>query len=147
MPMRSTFVQQERAFSAELHELLFSINQNNLKFLERELVSRSTPGSENYQQWLNFQEITDITQNNEGFVAAKEALVSHSDVNITWVSSRKDYFKAIAPVSVWEDVFQTKFYNWHDFDSSLSSNVIRHVRSTECVIPTNLYPHLSGIFN
>ena len=47
------------------HEVVVAVNQNNLDKIEKELDERSNPQHMNYQQWLSFDEIGEMTRNNE----------------------------------------------------------------------------------
>lgn len=65
---------------------------------------------------------------------------------VTWVATRKEYLKATASIKVWEDMFDTTFYNW--FDESPHSEYKEHIpRALEYSVPEELAPHLHCVFH
>ena len=145
---RDTFLKLNRANPEETHELVFAIKQNNLDHLEQTLLQRSTPGSELYQKWLTYEEIGNIINNEESAQAVKDWLIQHG-ANIIWTTNHKEYIKAEAKISLWENLFNTQFHEFKD-TSKLShrhKNSDRYLRADHYTLPTLMSSHLSSVFH
>jgi hypothetical protein len=108
------------------------------------LMERSTPGGRLYQQWLTFDEVTDLVTNSEGTRQVEEWLASHN-ISATWKSIRGEFIKATAPIATWEGLLQAEFFKFADMSSSVDDNFID--RADEYSIPTILRGHINAIFN
>lgn len=156
---RDTLIRQDRVNGDYIHEILISIKQLNIEVLERELIERSSPGSLKYQKWMTYDEIGDLTSNFLSSNYVENWLLNEVNATITWTSRRKDFYKACAPISIWEKYFNTIFYIYHDFhinnldsSSTITSNNddIRkynvHVLANDYTLPNYLIDHVSAIF-
>ena len=103
------FIKLSRSSPSAYHGIVFAVKQNNVDKLEQLLKDRSTPGKDQYQQWLQVNDIDEITRNERSLSFTKSWLESN---NITMVhSSQNDnYIHAFGMISVWESSLQTKFY-------------------------------------
>ena len=55
---RNSFITVSRSNTSDLHEVVFAVKQRNLDVLEKTLMGISTPGTDRYQQWLSFDEVS-----------------------------------------------------------------------------------------
>lgn len=106
-------------------------------------MERSTPGSPRFQQWMTFDEVGAMIQNEEAMTSVTEWLHSNS-VIITWKSKRGEYLKASAPISVWEKMFTTEFYEWEDSHRSISEP--QHL-AEHFSLPEEITPHVDAVFS
>jgi subtilase family serine protease len=123
-------------------ELIFAVRQNNIRELEQLLLERSTPGSSNYQQWLSFEEVEDMTSNPES-AAAVILWLQEEGIDISDFTLRQEYIMARAPLSKWEELLSTEFFEFADTTRSER----KVVAANEYSIPAHLVPHLSAVFN
>ena len=134
------------------HEVLLAVTQLNLLQLETELMTRSDPTSQNYQEWMSFDEIGALTRNHDGTARVKAWLAENSDVQILWESPHGDYIKAIAPINTWARLLETQFHEWEEevvipsSESSKQSRRRRHIRAESYTIPATLSQSLSAVF-
>lgn len=146
MITRTTFTKEGRTDPTTIHEVTFAIKQKNIDKLESLLLERSTPGSPQYGKWLTFEAVGEMTSNKESTKFVKKWLENEKNINITWMATREEYFKAKAPVGVWEKLFQTTFFNW--IDRSPHSRYSKHIiRAEEYFIPVELNEHVEAVFN
>lgn len=146
MIKRDSFVLASRAEPSLHHEIVFSIKQRNIEELEKILLDRSTPGTLNYQKWLTFEEVGRMTSNEHASNAIMHWINSKPDSKITWISTRKEYIKATAPIAVWETAFNTTFFKWNDL-SPHSKYKDFIIRAEEYSLPEELVEHLHAVFN
>eukprot|EP01032_Pedospumella_encystans_P028663 gene28663-32375_t len=144
---RPNFVQLQSSDAEATHNLVFAIKQRNLVELDQLLVERSTPGNPLYQQWLNFEEVGQMTSNPDGAKAVEEWL-AENNIEVSWKSAHSDYIRASAKISQWEQMLNTKFYEFEDQSRVKSSkkNRVMH-RATEYSLPEHVAPHLHTVFN
>lgn len=142
---RDTFTREIRAKSDRIHELVFAVKQLNLDLLEATTLARSTPGNSLYQQWLTFDEVGLMIQNDEGFTAVKSWLESNN-IPLSWHSPRLEFIKASATLAVWENLLQTQFFVWDD-STVLNAEHKKVILAEEYSLPEHLAPHLSAVFN
>ena len=131
------------------HEVLFWVKQLNLSQLETELMTRSDPTHQNYQEWMSFDEIGTLTQNQDGTARVKAWLTENMDVQILWESPYGDYIKAIAPINTWSRLLKAQFHVWEEIiPASLQSSQQsrRHIRAESYTIPSYLSESLSAVF-
>jgi hypothetical protein len=129
----------------QIHEIIISIRQNNLDYIEKLLNERSSPDHVQYQQWLSYDEISKLTINLEGqslitnwfdeYAKSKQLpKLSYTQYN--------HYIKAVAPIHVWDELLHTNFYEWKNTVTNIS-----YYRSTSYSLPIHLKAHISSIFN
>jgi hypothetical protein len=133
------FVVYENLPENEEYEIVICINQNNLDYIERTLLERSTPGNPQYQKWFSFDEVGKITENIPSFLKVT-AWLNHSNVNIKWVSPYNHYIKANAKISLWHKLFQNQFYKWKHVLSDTC-----HIRAFNYSLPVDISPHISAV--
>ena len=154
---------QSRAQPDYLHEIVFAVNQKNTENLEAALLDRSTPEHSLYQKWMTFEEVGEFTSNPYGAGMIKEWL-RNNNATITWESIHNDYIKATASIQIWEYLFDTIFYEWHDTGKSeyfgargfQSFNNLKNLKrreseklilATEYTIPEIMRRHMGAAFN
>jgi hypothetical protein len=171
---RDDFERLHRSSPTLLHEVVIAIHQRNLDVLEEMVLDRSTPGSPRYQQWMTFTEVGNLIANDEAVAEVESWLERQPDTTITWKSKRGEYIRAMAPISVWEETFQTRFYEWKDtntfrqnfFDLTKSGSATEaeveashskgtlkkgfkgtYHRAEHYSLPSELLPHIDAVFN
>ena len=144
MSSRSSFTKVKRSSVSEFHTVIFAVVQNNITVLDEMLSDRSSPSSPLYQQWLTYDEVTQLTDNSVGSKALKDWLSANS-IKVLWTSRREHYFSAIASIGTWESLLNSQFYEWQD--QSYSDSVTQFTRCDEYEIPLEIAPHVSAIFN
>ena len=105
--------QGRRAEADVLHTVVFARKQRNMDKMKQTLLEVSTPGSPSHGQHMSRQEVAEMT----AFPEAEEAIrqfVAEQGGEVTRVTLYGDYVFAQAPVRVWEDAFQTKFFEIED---------------------------------
>ena len=137
MIKRGDFIRRNKCHAHTEHTVTIAIKQLNLHLLEESALSRNTPGSDNYQQWLTHEEVNAIRQNTKGFTIVREWLRSNQ-VNITWVSSCRLYVKAVA------SMLNTSFFLYED--QKLESQHRFLPRAQEYSLPEHLIAHITAIF-
>jgi len=145
---RATFVKKLRSNPEEQHELVFAVQQRNLKGLEELVLERSNPKSHNYQQWISSDQVANLTSNVAG-TRAVEGWLFCLGANVTWKSVRGDYIRATSSISVWESALDTEF---HQFERTMETTrrpsiVTAHHRADQYSLPAHLKQHLSAVFN
>ena len=124
------------------HELVFVIRQNNMNLLARILNDISDPSNPSYGQHLSAEQISAITTNPD----ARNAIVAFLHTSGATISSESrsgDSINAIAPISIWENVLDTKFYNFHQ--RQRNGNIAQFVRAESYSIPRELDMHLAAV--
>lgn len=127
-----------------LHQVVFVIHQKNMVELTEFLHDVSNPLSVNYGQHLRKEEIVSLTRNQE----ARDAVVSYLHANGASVVSEtlsSEYITASAPIAVWEELLDCKFYLYHQTDEKRVVNTL--VRAESYSIPAILGPHVDSVFN
>jgi len=145
---RETFVQLTESDPTVLHELVFAIQQSNLDKLETIVLERSTPGNALYQQWVTYDDVGELTANPIAYDAVYNWLATN-EVTVKWTSPRKEYIKAKAPISVWNRLLSTTFYQFEDTALPMGKNSKKRLahRANEYSLPKSLQPHLMTVFN
>jgi subtilase family serine protease len=77
-PLRRGFTKARPAAAHEQHQLVFHIKQRNLDTLAQRIEEVSDPASRTYQQWLSFEDVTELTANVEGADAVMDWLNSNN---------------------------------------------------------------------
>jgi subtilase family serine protease len=145
MQTRPHFNRLRRSPSNEPHELIFAVQQKNIDELEKIVLERSTPGSSKYLQWMSFDEVGEMISNQEALTSILDWLNAHN-VRVTWKSQRGEYIKATAPLSMWENMLATEFYEWEDTHQSHKERPITHHRAEHYSLPDHLQKHVSAVF-
>jgi tripeptidyl-peptidase-1 len=142
---RATFRRIERSNRNTPHEVMIAVKQRNLQELEAMVLERSTPGSEQYRNWLSHEEVGRMVSNEEATAAVEEWLVTNG-IQLTWKSVYGEYLKATAPIGVWERLLKAEFFRFEDISSRRPAAVTVH-RADEYSIPAHLEEHVFTIFN
>lgn len=151
---RETFVKRARADGQAMHEVVIAIRKNNMDALKNIAIDRSTPGTGEFQQWLSASEVDALVMNIDGFQRVSDWLKTNEHISTTWVSRRKDYIKAKAPIAVWESLLDAQFFRFEDLSRSsrssdkkiASQSQIIH-RAVEYSIPIELAQDISAVFH
>ena len=124
------------------HEVVLAVRQHNMDRLESRLTEELLPrvNDEGFQ-WMSFEEVNGLTASAVSQSKVKEWLIEEG-VDITLVTKSGHFVKAVADISKWESMLNTKFYIW---ESSIHSSAM--VQSEDYSVPTHLDEHIHAIFN
>lgn len=138
---RDDITQAGYASATAEHEVVFAVNQKNLDQLERILFEVSDPKHEKYGQFLNRQQVANLTSNAAGteFVSS---FLNKNGVRIVNSTPHGEYITATAPISQWEKLFATTFYTFNQREAREPVTRAHHYS-----IPAELADHVSAVFN
>ena len=144
LSIRRDVAKQNRAPHSHHHEVIFVIQQRNMKELTSILHDISDPNSSNYGQHWSRDDVVDFTSNPEG----RDAVVSYLNSNGASIVSETlagEYVTALAPVKVWEKIFKTEFYSY--IVTHYDESVHTVIRAEEYWIPRELDKHVASVLN
>ena len=134
----------DRMIGGFVHEVIFVIQQRNMQNLTAFLYDVSDPASKNYGKHMTKEEVTNLTSN----PIARDATVSYltsSGATIVAETLNGEYVTANASIAVWERMFKTQFFMFHQLgDNGITRKV---VRAESYSIPIGLQPYVDGAFN
>ena len=141
---RSDIQKINRMTSDYVHEVTFVIRQRNMLELTTILNDVSDPASVNYGHHMTKEEVAALTSNYE----ARDAVISHltaSSASFVKETLHGEYVTASAPISVWESMFNTQFFMFHQSEDSRTIRKV--VRAESYSIPIGLRHHVDGVLN
>jgi len=162
MKTREDFVEMGKWRNKDIeHEVVIGIKHTNLDRLSELVLQKSTPGHPSYQKWMTYIEVGDLTTNMEGFLAVKLWLEQH-EMLITFTSKRFEFMKVTGPLSKWEALLHTEFYEYrhisvgdspqsqqhhHRLESETPRDGVSVPRTRAYSVPTTLQPHIHSLFH
>lgn len=141
---RSDLARQSRISPEVNHEVIFVIKQRNIEELTRVLHDVSDPKSKNYGKHKTLQEVVDLTANS----VSRDAVLSYLrsfGAQIVSESLSGEYVTAIGPIRLWEELFHTEFFMFHQTEER--DHVHKLVRAEHYYIPVGLDSHVESVFN
>lgn len=145
---RPDMVKGSRAPASATHEVVFNIQLKNMKKLTSIVDDISNPKSPNYGQHLSRDEVVEMVGNSEAVARLRDFLSTHhqSGLKVVKEMGNKQRFTVSAPISVWESVFDTEFYEFHRtaYDGGVDKTVLR---ALSYEIPALLVDHVSSVMN
>ena len=147
------FAMGNRASPNATHDVVFVVKHRNLDDLSRILDENSDPSSTNYGRHWSREEVANLTSNPDACESVTKYLIEQ---RATIISTTKygDEITARAPISMWEKMFQTRFYTYsysldgaQGNDSSSRSNRKDFVRTAKYYLPGCLDEHVESVFN
>ena len=133
----------ERVTNDLVHEVIFVIRQRNMAELTKILDDVSDPASVNYGKHMTSEEIATLTSNPNARDALSTYLISNG-ATIVSETLFGEYVTANAAISVWETMFNTEFYLFHQSSGNSTKKI---VRAESYSIPMDLHAHVDGVFN
>ena len=133
-----------RSASKIVHHVAIAIKQNNIDVIERMLLERSSPDHYQYQNWLTFEEVGAIIENEVAYDSVITWL-KQNEVSIINITPHKDYVRAVTTIEKWESILRTKFYLYEDNHPDRKFPIQYH-RAESYSIPNYLDSYLIGIF-
>jgi subtilase family serine protease len=132
-----------------LHEVIFSVKQQNLDQLDSVLMDVSDPQSPNYGNHWTVDQLRDFTIHPQTRENLKNGLTSfHSSIQITHETIHGEFIFATAPVSVWEEFFNCQFYNFQvQQHSKNAAETLVVVRTMEYSLPSHFLELTEAVFN
>lgn len=134
----------DRLHHEYIHKVIFVIRQKNMDKLTDILHDISDPLSENYGMHMTKEEISIMTSNPEGhdaimtYLHAKGVTVFHETLD-------GEFITASAPISTWEQTFDTQFFSYHQKQRSGETEMF--VRAEKYSVPIELDEHVATVFN
>ena len=121
-------------------EVTFAVQQTNKEWLERKFWLVSDPFSEEYGNYMNFDEIAKLVYGKEDSVAAIEEALASNGVDVTTIryTIGKDFAIVKIPVHTAETLFNAEFYHFTDGTLSI-------VKSLDYTIPSSLIDHVDFV--
>ena len=134
----------DRLHHEYIHKVIFVIRQKNMDKLTDILHDISDPLSENYGMHMTKEEISIMTSNPEGhdaiitYLHAKGVTDFHETLD-------GEFITASAPISTWEQTFDTQFFSYHQKQRSGETEMF--VRAEKYSVPIELDDHVATVFN
>jgi len=128
-----------------MHEVVFAIKQQNLDELYQLVLDISNINSKNYGNYKDINDIGLLISNKDSTNILIDYLNSYN-VIIKHQSIHGEYIKAIANISIWEDIFSTKFHKYQSITDLHYKDTI-HIRAETYTIPIELRNHVTAVFN
>ena len=135
-----------RASPSHVHECWIAVKLRNLDTLEKILVDITTPYSSKYGKHLSQSQLGALTKNSPAISAIVSYLEANGAKVIDSMTSNGEFVKAKAPISIWESMLQTEFYEIErvDFAGRKLSPVIRALKYN---MPIELKDYASTILH
>ncbi|KAK6988683.1 family S53 protease-like protein [Favolaschia claudopus] len=128
------------AAGGDMLTLRVALASNNIGGLESKLTSMTTPGSDDFRQWLSADELKAFIQPSSDTVAAFNAWASANGLTTTPISPAGDWVSITLPVSKANTLFGAKFeYFSHP---ELSEKI---TRTLSVSLPSELVGHVDVI--
>lgn len=147
VPSRSSRIDLSRGarvLHSHIHEVVLMIEPRNMAELTRILENVSDPTSSSYGQHLTKDDVDRFTSNFVG----RDAVVEYLKLKGASVISETlngEYVTATAPISVWDYMFDTEFYVFHQTQVDGKTRSI--VRAESYSIPMELRTHVRHVLN
>ena len=109
--------QIRRAMPDYQHSTVIAVQQLNLDRVKEMLNEVSDPFSANYGHHLSFEEVGKLVTNHEAVAHIRKFIQLHN-MNLISESPRGEFFTISAPISKWEEVLNTEFF---EFESESNS--------------------------
>ena len=145
LSLRSDIVKKERMLPTYDHEVIFQVQHKNEDEIRKILHDVSDPVSAKYGQYLSREEVAAVTDNptSRRFVTTYLEAAGATLIAQTLLG---EFLTATAPISVWEELLDTKFYEFH-YREDDNSATQKFVRTNSYSIPVSLDKHVASIFN
>ena len=154
--MRPDYCRGLRTHGLHTHQITIGIKQNNLDVVEKILYEVSQMTAPKYGQHLSFEELGNLVANPTATNAVLSWLRDYK-VNIVHISTYGEYIVAQGSIKVFEDIFQTEFFDFSVVDQ-ISSIDPRNAqkpmavqekvsRATSYSIPVHLDSYIVGIMD
>jgi subtilase family serine protease len=138
---REHFHQIGSASSHIIHLVKFEVNLKNLDILKRLVEDVSNPYHEDYGKHLTKEQLGDMIKNHEA-VDAIERYLSREGAIVKGKTPNGEFIEAEAPISSWERIFSTKFFEYHH---KKTKNFKVH-RARKFTLPMELHAHVESVF-
>lgn len=142
---RVDLMKKNRAPADHHHEVIFAVQQQNLEELTRILHDISDPDSDNYGQHKSREMIEELTSN----PASREIILNYLlniGATVTAESIYGEYITAQAPITIWENLFDTEFFSFHHTKEG-TARVTEVMRAERYSVPKDLHEHVASVFH
>jgi tripeptidyl-peptidase-1 len=128
----------QRANRNALHEVMFSVNHNNIDKLEKELYKVADPKSPSFRNHWSLGQVEDFTRNEASTKAVRDYFEANGIMEATDKAKSGDlYLYATAPLSKWEELLGAEFHEY--IDANTGKKIVRSIKMT---IPEGLAGHI-----
>jgi Pro-kumamolisin, activation domain len=142
---RVDLIKKDRAPRDHHHEVIFAVQQKNLEELTRILHDISDPDSDNYGQHKTREMIEELTSNPN----SREVILNYLllvGATVTSESLYGEYITARAPITLWENLFDTEFFSFHHSKVG-TERVTEVMRAERYSVPRDLHEHVASVFH
>jgi tripeptidyl-peptidase I len=142
---RVDLIKKDRAPPDHHHEVIFAVQQKNLEELTRILHDISDPDSDNYGQHKTREMIEELTSN----PASREIILNYLllvGATVTSESIYGEYITARAPITLWENLFDTEFFSFHHSKEG-TERITEVMRAERYSVPKDLHEHVASVFH
>ena len=153
---RVDVVRGKRSFPHLQHEVTISLKQKNIDKLQDLLLAVSMPESHQYGQHWSIEQVRQLTTDESAFISIENYFKSYSKINrksleIVHVSPFREFIVVRACISVWEEILDTEFYDFHSAknkDRYNQDNTDTYiVRALDYSLPVELRSHVMALLN
>lgn len=142
---RFDLTKKDRAPPNHHHEVIFVVQQQNLEELTRILHDISDPDSDNYGQHKSREMIEELTSNPTSREVIRTYLHRVGAI-VTTESVFGEYITARAPITLWENLFDTEFFTFrHTINGT--ARVTEVMRAEKYSVPKDLHEHVASVFH
>lgn len=144
---RSDLRRTKRAPADSLHSTVIAVKQLNLDRVKQLLHEVSDPFSPSYGQHLTFEEVGNLVANHEAVTHIRQFLHRHN-MRIVSETPHGEYITVSAPISKWEEVLNTEFFEFEaeEKDASPGQQKVKTklFRCLHYSLPKPLQGHVSA---
>ena len=127
-----------------IHEVIFAMQLRNTDEVTRILHDVSDPASNNYGHHLTREQLYALTYSREACAALTQYLHLNG-ASVVPETSGGEYITATAPIAIWEKVFSTEFFKFHQ--THLDGDTHEVVRAKHYSLPRELDKHVIAVMN
>eukprot|EP00981_Chlorochromonas_danica_P013801 scaffold6861_cov248-Ochromonas_danica.AAC.4 len=139
--LRDDYVRKQQADTEKFHEVVIAVKQKNMDQINRILMEVSDPTNPKYGKYLTRREVGAITANRDGTAAVQQFLEAQG-VTVIRTTPYGEYITALAPISLWQKLFATTFYEFEHVEKKTSVP-----RALHYSVPTDISAHVEAVFN
>jgi tripeptidyl-peptidase I len=146
LPTITTSLKYNELFDHSIpHRLIFAVKLKNMDRLRKLVDDISDPKNKKYGNHLTRRQVATITHPGQAIKTVLQYLESHG-VSIISKTLFDNYIVAEAPVTLWNQLLQTKFYHVKVYNE-ITEEEHSYLRAKEYTIPSELGNLVDHIFN
>ena len=122
--------------------VVFAIKQLNTELLSDLLLKISDPNNDDVNKYLSREEVADLTANPEA-TKRIQTYLKKNGLQVLSTTLYGEYITASGTISLWEEIFSTKFYTFQHFEDKED----RIIRSRKYHLHHSIASDISTVFN